>query len=144
MGQAETIDTKPVTDDQECKSVLLVDDHKAFGRLVQVYANKFGKTCFSVTAVPTLEDAKAHLAVTSFDLLLLDGHLQDGRSAAENAAIASDAFSGPIILFSGLIPKDFQSSSEYERFAGAISKDDLSSQEFSERLCSYIDEHQAS
>ena len=143
MENSEIICTAPIMREPECVRILLIDDHKAFARLVQVFANKSGNTSFAVTAVPTLEDARAHLAERSFDLMLLDGHLQDGRSPAENAAFVSATFSGPIILFSGLIPNDFKTSPEYDRFAGAISKDDLSSQGFSQQLCSYVTEHAA-
>ncbi len=125
-------------------NVLLIDDHPAFSRLVELFANKWDKGRYNVTAVTTVGEATACLAQSSYDILLLDGRLSDRKTPGENAAILSDHFAGPIVLFSGLAPLDFGTSPEYMKFAGAISKDDLPTDTFVDQMQAIISKHNGS
>lgn len=114
--------------------VLLIDDHVAFSKLVTLYANRSGKALFDVLTVQSIDEAADILKTRDFDLLLLDGRLSDDRSPTRNAELVSEIYKGPIILFSGMIPADFDTSEEYHLFSGAISKDDLPKPHFAEAL----------
>ena len=118
--------------------VLLVDDHPAFSRLVELFANKWGKGAYKVTAVASIEEAVTALTLNAFDAILLDGRLSDDRSPGENAEILAETYRGPIILFSGMSPMNFSTSSDYSRFVGSISKDDLPKEHFVDQIQSFI------
>ena len=128
----------PVQSEASTTEVLLIDDHPAFSRLVELFANKWGKGHYKVTAVNNMESALATLQDRAFHIVLLDGRLHDDRSPGENSKTVSDHFSGPIILFSGLNPIDFETSVEYQNFAGTISKDDLPKESFIDRINAFI------
>ena len=87
--------TQPVTaiNAAQITQVLLVDDHPAFSRLVELFANKWGKGTYKVTAVASIEEAVTALTLNAFDTILLDGRLSDDRSPGENAEILA-AISG--------------------------------------------------
>ena len=121
--------------------VLLVDDHPAFPRLVELFANKWGKGAYKVTAVASIEEAVTALTLNAFDAILLDGRLSDDRSPGENAEILAETYRGPIILFSGMSPMNFSTSSDYSRFVGSISKDDLPKEHFVDQIQSFIYKH---
>ena len=121
--------------------VLLVDDHPAFSRLVELFANKWGKGAYKVTAVASIEEAVTVLTLNAFDAILLDGRLSDDRSPGENAGILAEPYQGPIILFSGMSPLNFSTSSDYSRFVGSISKDDLPKDYFVDQIQSFISKH---
>ncbi|HBH89249.1 response regulator [Ponticaulis sp.] len=121
--------------------VLLVDDHPAFSRLVELFANKWGKGAYKVTAVASIEEAVTALTLNAFDAILLDGRLSDDRSPGENAEILAETYRGPIILFSGMSPMNFSTSSDYSRFVGSISKDDLPKEHFVDQIQSFIYKH---
>lgn len=135
--------TQPVTaiNAAQITQVLLVDDHPAFSRLVELFANKWGKGTYKVTAVASIEDAVTALTLNAFDAILLDGRLSDDRSPGENAEILSETYRGPIILFSGMSPLNFSTSPDYSRFVGSISKDDLPKDYFVDQIQSCISKH---
>ena len=135
--------TQPVTafDAAQITQVLLVDDHPAFSRLVELFANKWGKGAYKVTAVASIEEAVTALTLNAFDVILLDGRLSDDRSPGENAKILAETYQGPIILFSGMSPLNFSTSADYSLFVGSISKDDLPKDYFVDQIQTYISKH---
>lgn len=126
------------------KKILLVEDNPGDVRLVQEALASQNVATFEVTAVSRLGESLIRLGGESFDLVLLDLSLPDGRGLDTLRRMRSRASSTPIVVMTGLSDEALALTAVNEGAQDYLVKGETDGHALARRLCFAIERRRAS
>lgn len=118
--------------------MLVIDDHPAVPRLIELFTKRHGVSAFSTTAIRTVSDAKTWLGSNTPNLVFLDYHLSDSSDVRSSLEHLSTVYDGPIYLLSGAEPHELSEHEMDQRLNGVLHKDDISSGKIADLIADHI------
>ena len=130
--QSETVSKQTI-------SLLLVDDDRVEGELVQGYLDLVESGSIQFHQARDVDEAIAWMQGRDVDCLLLDNRIKPGESFAESAAgLRRGGYAGPIILFTQHDAEAVEQMKLAEHADGYLWKGDLSSERIERLLGEFV------
>lgn len=114
--------------------ILLLDDHRQFSRLFEVYAKRALSCRVEVHAALNIDQAEEKLRDLSYSLLVIDNYINGVSSSGTALQRLHPFHSGPILLLSGQISDALQDIDQVGKISAKLNKDELSKPIFAETL----------
>lgn len=121
------------------RRILVVDDHVNISKLVEAYVSKAAVKDTLVTYADSLEDACLKVVEVRPNLVMLDNLLPPYFDFRHSLKELKKVYDGPIVLFSGEIPRNIGEQEIDKELAGVLSKDEIAGLKFVEILSEFLD-----
>lgn len=122
----------------QAKGILVVDDHANISKLVEAYVSKAAVKNIIVDYADSLEIACLKVVDAPPKLVMLDNLLPPYFDFRHSLKELKKVYDGPIVLFSGEIPRNIGEQEIDKELAGVLSKDEIAGMKFVEILSEFL------